>query len=367
MAIENTNNTLLQLDTLENQRSLTTPENNFRTIIKKHLLRLLDYQKKYWKKRCTIRHINVGEANNKFFHAMVTEIFRRNSIASLQLPNGTIISDNSKMEGIILVAFKGRMGPANPQPMKVNLKTLLKKDVDFSDLVAPFAHKEIDDMVSEMPPDRAPGPDSFNGAFLKACWPIIKNDFYLLCDEFHQGGLNLESINAGFITLIPKVNSPECVNDFRPITLLNCCLKLITKILANRLQKIILRIVHRNQYGFLRGRSIHDCLAWAFEYIHQCQASKREIVLLKLDFAKAFDTIEHSAMLLILKNMGFPPKWLAWMESIFASGKSSVLLNGVPGRHFLCKCGVRQGDPLSPFLFLFVADGLSALLRRENT
>lgn len=84
------------------------------------------------------------------------------------------------------------------------------------------------------------------------------------------------SINEGFITLIPKVPSPTTVNDFRPITLLNCCLKVITKLLANRLQKIILQLVNRNQYGFIKGRSIQDCLAWAFEYIFQCQSSKSQ-------------------------------------------------------------------------------------------
>ena len=120
--------------------------------------------------------------------------------------------------------------------------------------------------------------------------------------------------------------SQETVNDFRPITLLNCWLKLITKLLANRLQKIILQIVHRNQYGFLHGRSIHDCLAWAFEYIHQCQASQNEIILLKLDFAKAFDTIQHSAMLHIMKKVGFNDKWLQWIQCLLTSGKSSILL-----------------------------------------
>ena len=112
-----------------------------------------------------------------------------------------------------------------------------------------------------MPVDKAPGPDGFNGQFLKSCWHIIKQDIYLLCKDFHEGKLNLESINTGYITLIPKVGSPETVNDFRPITLLNCCLKLITKLLANRLQKVVLRIVHKNQYGFLKGRTIQDCLA----------------------------------------------------------------------------------------------------------
>jgi hypothetical protein len=141
----------------------------------------------------------------------------------------------------------------------------------------------------------------------------------------------LESLNYGYITLIPKTNSLESVNDYRPITLLNCCLKLITNLLADRLQRVILRLVHKNQYGFLKRRSIQDCIAWAFEFIHQCHSSKREIVLLKLDFAKAFDTVQHEAMLQIMKHMGFNDKWLGWIRTIFGSGKSLVLLNGVPG------------------------------------
>ena len=95
---------------------------------------------------------------------------------------------------------------------------------------------------------------------------------------------------------------------------------------------MILKCIHKNQYGFLKSRSIQDCLAWAFEYIHQCKQSRRPILILKLDFAKAFDTIEHEAILQILQHKGFDARWLAWVKEILSSSSSSVLLNGVPGK-----------------------------------
>ena len=166
----------------------------------------------------------------------------------------------------------------------------------------------------------------------------------------------LKNLNEAFITLIPKKQTPEGVGDFRPISLTSVGLKFLSKLAANRFQEEITKCVHKNQYGFIKSRSIQDCLAWCFEYIQQCNASKRPIVLLKLDFTKAFDTIEHDAILRILRYKGFNDKWISWMQTILSSGSSSVLLNGVPGNHFKCKCGVKQGDPISPLLFVIAAD-----------
>ena len=130
-----------------------------------------------------------------------------------------------------------------------------------------------------LPLDKAPGPDGFNGLFFKKCWNIVKEDIYRLCEDFYDGNLDLESINYSYITLVPKVSNPEGVNDYRPISLLNSSIKILTKHLADRLQ----------------------------------------LVILKLDFAKAFDTVEHCTITQMMEHLGFPPKWLQWMNLIMSS------------------------------------------------
>jgi hypothetical protein len=235
------------------------------------------------------------------------------------------ISDHDGKAALLWTTFKERMGQSDKTSMKFNLREMYGQSLDaesLASLESPFSEKQIQDVIDDLPNDKSPGPDGFNNEFIKSCWSIIAKDVKELIQDFYDEKVALESINSSYITLIHRGDNTVSTNDFRPISLLNSVLKIITKLLANRLQKVILKLVHNNQYGFLKKRSIQDYLGWAFEYLIQCHKSKEVILILILDFEKAFDKIERAAIIDILKARGFGEKWIKWMEMLLGSGTS---------------------------------------------
>jgi len=185
---------------------------------------------------------------------MATERYRRNVISQISDSTGRLVSDHGEKSGLFYQEFKRRLGISIETSMQFDLQTLMQPCSTLDNLCLPFSKEEIDALILDLPRDKAPSPDGFNSLFYWKTWHIIREDIYKLCHDFHSHSADLKSINSSYITLVPKKDNPETVNDFRPISLLNTPLKIIAKLLTNRLQRDISNVVHSNQYGFIKGK-----------------------------------------------------------------------------------------------------------------
>ncbi|GKE14495.1 RNA-directed DNA polymerase, eukaryota [Tanacetum coccineum] len=170
--------------------------------------------------------------------------------------------------------------------------------------------------------------------------------------------------NSSFIALIPKNQDPKFVNDYRPISLIGSLYKVVTKILANRLSSVIPGLISDVQTAFLPNRQILDGPFIINELLSWCKHKKQQAMVFKVDFAKAYDSIRWDFLEDVLTAFGFGPKWCSWIRGCLHSGMASVLLNGSPSSEFQFYCGLKQGDPLAPYLFLLVMESLHLSVSR---
>lgn len=226
--------------------------------------------------------------------------------------------------------------------------------------------EEIEEAVKEMKANTAPGPDGFPIGFYKEFWNNVKKTLKEMMDRLHEDRLNISRLNYGLITLIPKIKEANNIRQFRPICLLNVSYKIITKVLANRLTKVADEVIDETQTAFIPGRYILEGVVIIHEIIHELQRTKSTGIILKLDFAKAYDKVQWSFLEEVLKKKKFTDKWNNWIKKVVENGRVGINLNGQPGDYFRTYKGLRQGDLLSPLLFNLVVDALGTMLRKAK-
>lgn len=221
--------------------------------------------------------------------------------------------------------------------------------------------------IKKLPTDKSSGPDGLTGAFFKTAWPVNKADIMRVINAFYWiDNRQFHCLNGALLTIIPKKPDAATPQDYRPISLIHSFAKLVSKMMANRLLPRLDNIIQRNQSAFIKGRSILD----NFKYV-QCSAKllkkpKFPKVLLKLDISKAFDTVAWPFLLELLQAWGFGNRWRDWIALLLSTALTIIFLNGVPGDTIGHCCGLLQGDPLSPMLFILVMDGLNRFFTKAS-
>ncbi|KAK2657967.1 hypothetical protein Ddye_011019 [Dipteronia dyeriana] len=213
-----------------------------------------------------------------------------------------------------------------------------------------------------MSPSKAPGPDGLPVMFYQKFWSIVGPKVVTACLAYLNDGESLQSVNDTLICLIPKRADVQKVTDFRPISLCNVIYKIVAKALANRFRCVIGEVVSDSQSAFVPGRLItnnviigHECM-----YALRTRRRKRGSVALKLDMSKAYDRVKWGFLERIMMKLGL---WMRCVMGCVNSVSYSFLINGNVCVFVRPSRGLRLGDPMSPYLYLLVTEGLSNLLR----
>ncbi|XP_050217765.1 uncharacterized protein LOC126668619 [Mercurialis annua] len=283
-----------------------------------------------WHQKSRLKWNLSGDRNANFFHTTASVHSKINHISELSI-NGTQFSTVSAIKDQVHVFYK----------LLYKRPFYIEFSLDFLSVLT-LSDQQADSLVT---------------GFSKE-----EPDILSLFKQFQQTGEIPKGINTAFLVLIPKFSGASYLSDFRPISLINGVLKLLSKVLANRLSPLMPVIISANQFGFIKGRNIHDCHMIASEILHLANRRRDQLFLIKMDFKTAFDSISWNFILKIMARMNFPKTWIDWISSLFLSSQLSVLVNGSPTQNFFMGKGVRQGDLLSPMLFVLAAEGLKAMI-----
>ncbi|XP_062094300.1 uncharacterized protein LOC133800357 [Humulus lupulus] len=330
------------------------------------LFEVLTQKEIFWRQRSKQLWLQAGDQNTKFFHACASTRKRINQISSLKDDHGTWVDWEHGLGEVIVDYFRSIFAASTTSWERVTecVPESITEEINM-ELLLPVDDSEVKAALFQMHPDKSPGPDGFNPGFYQKFWDIVGPDVVRLVQHFFMFAEFPDHLNQTHIVLIPKKSKPESMSDLRPIALCNVIYKIASKVMANRLKKVLHNIISETQSAFIPGRLITDNIMVSFEVMHYLKrksTGKDGFMALKLDMSKAYDRVEWGFLHAMLKKMGFSDHWI----KIVMRCVSSVSYKIISGCHELGPIipsrGLRQGDPLSPYLFIICAEGFSALI-----
>ena len=240
-------------------------------------------------------------------------------------------------------------------------------DEDKESLEAATSIKEFSVALSKLNNDSAPGIDGIPIAFYKVFWSRLKKPFFESINYSLTVGELSTTQKRGIITLFHKGKElrRDILKNWRPITLTNTDYKIFSKMLAIRMQKVLSYIINLNQSGFLKGRSISDHIRTLDDIICVTDKNNKVGMIVSLDFAKAFDSIDHSTILGALKKFNFGENFISMVKTLMENNVSCVQNGGWLSGFFKIERGIKQGCCVSPLLFLLVAEIMAIKIRNN--
>ncbi|KAK4254083.1 hypothetical protein QN277_009512 [Acacia crassicarpa] len=322
----------------------------------------------YWWQRSRITWLKCGDRNTSFFHSSVIQRRQRNKILRLRSDAGIWLEDKKEIHEIFSSYYKNLFSSGGPRLMDQAL--LYVKEVVTADdnclLTQPVLDQEIEAAVFQLGAAKAPGPDGLSAIFYQSAWQTVNREVCAMVHDFFEGKAGVGPLHDTNIVLLPKIEKPDDVKHFRPIGLCNVSYKIIAKIMTNRMRLLMDKIISPNQRAFVAGRMIQDNIILvheAFHYLkHKKKGSKWEFAL-KIDMNKAYDRIEWDFLAAVMLRMGFCRRWVSWVMECITSVAFHLKINGRPVSSFKPERGIRQGDPLSPYMFIIVSEVLSLMLQ----
>ncbi|CAL9001623.1 unnamed protein product, partial [Prunus brigantina] len=334
--------------------------------------RLLAREEMIWQQRSRVSWLKYGDRNTKFFHAQAKQRGRRNFMQGIFSEHDVWTTSNEGVGSIFCEYFKTLFTTSGENDFSTVLAAVNPKVTREHNerLSQPFTRVELEDVLSKMFPTKYPGLDGMPALFYQRYWHVLGNDVVSFCLNVLNGGASVREINHTLITLIPKVDNPTRVTEYRPISLCSVLYKLISKTLVNRMKGIMQDVISEYQSAFVPSRLITDNIIAAFESIHAIQkrgGSALKKMILKLDMSKAYDRVEWNFLSCMMRKLGFNNRWVDLIMDCVSTVSFSVKVRRAAMGSITPSRGLRQGDPLSPYLFLICAEGLSALLSQAQS